>query len=91
MTDARNSITLASGRRYSGPLYGIGDVEPSSTPLRTRTHDAAWETVDELEDEPRRSRGTQEHVHIYLPVGWAPQPAQPAPHRTQDAAMARGR
>jgi hypothetical protein len=84
MASARSdSITLASGRRYSGPLIGIeNDVADADAPMRARTRDAAPDLA--AGNEPRGRR--QEHVHVYLPRGLYGQPAQFAPRLpTHDA------
>jgi hypothetical protein len=53
MADARNSITLASGRRYDGPLYPIG--EPSK---RSPVTDSAPPTAA-----PARRGAAHPHPH----------------------------
>jgi hypothetical protein len=67
--------TSLIGTRDDAFLPAIDD------PVRARTHDAAWEPVDEPEAE-----GNAHHVHIHLPPEYGrpqPQPArQAAPHRT---------
>jgi hypothetical protein len=76
------AITLASGRRYGGPLYPIEPADDGGA-VRGRTHDAA-PCLDDQDDEPR---GRVRHTHIYLPVDWL----TPAPTRqtTHDAAPIR--